>query len=250
MTFSISQRDLIDDLLEVRRREDGDLDNFISATNKERTFVKNLENVQGDERDTIIISIGYGPRIAAGGLDSMHFGPVSSDGGERRLNVLFTRARVKCEVFSSFSSGDIDLARTTKPGARVLKRFLKFAETGVLDVPVPVGDPDSYFEEAVGKYIAQLNYDYDFQVGSAGYRIDLAVKHPQRAGEYILAIECDGATYHSARWARERDRLRQKVLEDQGWNFHRVWSTDWFHNPNGAKARLAEAIEMAKLRAN
>jgi very-short-patch-repair endonuclease len=213
-------------------------------------FVKNLENVQGDERDAIIISIGYGPRIANAGLDSMHFGPVSSDGGERRLNVLFTRARIRCEVFASFSSGDIDLARTTRAGARVLKRFMRFAETGILDVPSPMGDPDSPFEEAVGKYIGSLNYEFDFQVGSAGFKIDLAVKHPERPGEYILAIECDGATYHSARWARERDRLRQQVLEDHGWHFHRIWSIDWFRNSERAKARLADAIEVARLRAN
>ena len=248
VTFSISQRDLIDDFLELRRREDSELDAFASKNAREMMFVKNLENVQGDERDAIIISIGYGPRIANSGLDSMHFGPVSTDGGERRLNVLFTRARARCEVFASFSSGDIDLARTTKPGPRVLKRFMRFAETGILDVPLPVGDPDSPFEEAVGRFVRTLNYEFDFQVGSAGFIIDLAVKHPDRPGEYILAIECDGATYHSARWARERDRLRQQVLEDKGWHFHRIWSTDWFRNPENAKARLAEAIEVARIR--
>jgi very-short-patch-repair endonuclease len=250
VTFSISQRDLIEDLLEQKRREDSELDDFISRVSREAMFVKNLENVQGDERDAIIISVGYGPRIAGSGLDSMHFGPVSTDGGERRLNVLFTRARVRCEVFASFSFGDIDLARTKKPGARVLKRFMKFAETGVLDAPLPAGDPDSPFEEAVGRYLRQLNYAFDFQVGSAGFRIDLAIKHPARTGEYILAVECDGATYHSARWARERDRLRQEVLENQGWRFHRIWSTDWFRNPDRAKAKLAEAIELAAIRAN
>lgn len=250
VTFSIQQRDLIDDLLELKRRTDSELDSFVSKVSSETMFVKNLENVQGDERDAIIISIGYGPRLAGAGLDSMYFGPVSNDGGERRLNVLFTRARVRCEVFASFSSGEIDLARTKRSGARVLKRFMRFAETGSLDVPMPAGDPDSPFEEAVGKYIGQLDYTSDFQVGSAGFKIDLAVKHPQRPGEYILAIECDGATYHSARWARERDRLRQQVLEDQGWLFHRIWSTDWFRNPEEAKAKLAEAIEVARLRAN
>ena len=127
---------------------------------------------------------------------------------------------------------------------------MKFAETGVLDAPLPAGDPDSPFEEAVGRYLRQLNYAFDFQVGSAGFRIDLAIKHPARTGEYILAVECDGATYHSARWARERDRLRQEVLENQGWRFHRIWSTDWFRNPDRAKAKLAEAIELAAIRAN
>jgi very-short-patch-repair endonuclease len=95
-----------------------------------------------------------------------------------------------------------------------------------------------------------LNYEVDLQVRSVGFKIDLAVKHPTRHGEYILAVECDGASYHRAQWARERDRLRQQVLEDQGWHFHRIWSTDWFHQPEKAKARLAEAIEAARLRAN
>src|SRR5579871_3254880 len=150
VTFSISQRDLIEDLLELKRRENSELDAYMQKSDREPMFVKNLENVQGDERDTIIISVGYGPRIAGSGLDSMHFGPVSAEGGERRLNVLFTRARVRCEVIVSFSSGDIDLARTTKEGPRILKRFLKYAETGKLDLPFATGgDADSPFEEAV-----------------------------------------------------------------------------------------------------
>jgi hypothetical protein len=249
VTFSISQRNLIDDLLELKRREDAELDAYMQKTDREQMFVKNLENVQGDERDAIIISVGYGPRIAGSGLDSMQFGPISNEGGERRLNVLFTRARVRCEVIVSFSSGDIDLERTTKEGPRVLKRFLKYAETGKLDLPYATGgDADSPFEESVAKYIEQLGYLADAQVGSAGFKIDLAVKNPKRPGEYILAVECDGATYHSARWARERDRLRQEVLEGLGWKFYRIWSTDWFRTPERAKARLAEGIKTAELR--
>jgi very-short-patch-repair endonuclease len=212
-------------------------------------FVKNLENVQGDERDVIIISIGYGPRIIGARLDSMHFGPVSAEGGERRLNVLFTRARVRCEVFTSFNSEDIDLARTTKEGARVLKRYLRFAERGTLDLPLPTGaGADSPFEEAVARAIVEIGFGVEAQVGSAGFKIDLAVKHPDQPGRYILAVECDGATYHSARWARERDRLRQEILEDLGWSFHRIWSTDWFYNPKRERQRLAEAIQFAKAR--
>ena len=250
VTFSISQRDLIEDLLELKRRDDTKLDSFMQTAPREMLFVKNLENVQGDESDAIMISIGYGPRIAGAGLDSMHFGPVSADGGERRLNVLFTRARVRCEVFSSFGSGDIDLARTSKAGPRVLKRFLRYAESGSLDLAAPTGgDYDSPFEEAVANFIGQIGYLADAQVGSSGFKIDLAVKHPSRPGEYILAVECDGAAYHSARWARERDRLRQQVLERHGWTFHRIWSTDWFRNREKAKQRLIEAIETARMKA-
>jgi hypothetical protein len=221
----------------------------VANSEREPVFVKNLENVQGDERDAIIVSIGYGPRTASAGLDSMNFGPVSAEGGERRLNVLFTRAQVRCEIFVSFNSADIDLARTTKEGSRVLKRFLRFAETGTLDLPLPTGGgADSPFEEAVARAIAELGFAADAQVGSAGFKIDLAVKHPDQPGRYILAVECDGATYHSARWARERDRLRQEILENLGWSFHRIWSTDWFHNRRREEQKLAEAISFAKAR--
>jgi very-short-patch-repair endonuclease len=249
VTFSISQRELIDDLLEVRRRESPDLESFMQRTDKEPLFIKNLENVQGDERDVIFISIGYGPRIAGSGLDSMSFGPVSSDGGERRLNVLFTRARFRTEVFSSFGSSDIDLARAKTEGARILKRFLHYAETGHIGAPEPTGGGfDSPFEEAVARAIEDFGHRADSQVGSAGYKIDLAIQHPAQPGRYILAVECDGAAYHSARWARERDRLRQEVLEQRGWSFHRIWSTDWFRNPSTERAKLLEAIEKAKIR--
>jgi very-short-patch-repair endonuclease len=243
VTFSTVQRDLVSDLLDERRRTDPVLDNFLhSAT--EDVFVKNLENVQGDERDVILVSVGYGPRQPGSRLDSMNFGPVSSDGGERRLNVLFTRARYRCQVFVSFDSSDIDLTRATGEGPRVLKRFLAFAETGVLDQPrVSPADFDSAFEEDVANVIASLGYLVDAQVGSAGFRIDLAVRDPYRPGRYILAVECDGATYHGALWARERDRLRQDILEGLGWTFYRIWSTDWFHRREAEIDRLKRALE-------
>jgi hypothetical protein len=212
----------------------------------EEVFVKNVENVQGDERDVILLSIGYGPRSAGGRLDSLNFGPVSKEGGERRLNVLFTRARYRCEVFVSFDSGDIDLSRATNKGAEVLKHFLAYAETGVLDQPVITGeDHDSPFEEDVARVIRGFQYDVDAQVGSAGFKIDLGVRDPEKPGRYILAVECDGATYHGALWARERDRLRQQILEDLGWRFHRIWSTDWFYRRSDEIERLQEALSAA-----
>ena len=213
-TFSIEQRRLIENLLEAARRGDEALDRFVAGKQSgEDVFVKNLENVQGDERDIILVSIGYGPRVAGTGLDSMNFGPVSKEGGERRLNVLFTRARFRCDVFASFGSGDINLEGARSEGARVLKQFLRFGETGSLDLPTPRGGFDSPFEEEVFDAITAMDYQADSQVGDAGYRIDLAIVHPDKPGEYILAVECDGAAYHSAAWARERDRLRQEVLE-------------------------------------
>ena len=138
VTFSSPQRDAISDLLEIKRRNDDALDSFLREGKSEDTFVKNLENVQGDERDVILVSVGYGPRIAGARLDSMAFGPVSKDGGERRLNVLFTRARSRCEIFCSFTSGDIDPDRAKREGPRVLKRFLQYAETGVLEQHEPL----------------------------------------------------------------------------------------------------------------
>jgi very-short-patch-repair endonuclease len=243
VTFSMTQKQLIDDLLEVERRKDQALERFAARLGTDEIFVKNIETVQGDERDVIFVSVGYGPRQAGLGLDSMSFGPVSSEGGERRLNVLFTRARFKCEVFVSFQSGDIDLSRTTQRGPQVLKRFLKFGETGSADLPYAIGGFDSPFEQSVADAIHAMGFEVDSQVGSVGFRIDLAVKNPEQLGSYIIAVECDGASYHSSKSARERDRLRQSVLEGLGWQFYRIWSTDWFKRPDREKEKLRSAIK-------
>jgi hypothetical protein len=247
VTFSFAQRNLITELLEVRRRQDAALDQFIREGQLEDTFVKNIENVQGDERDVIFVSVGYGPVVAGGRLSSMSFGPVNGEGGERRLNVLFTRARIRCDVFASFDPGDIDLSRAAGEGPRILKRFLEFAKNGRLDENVPTGlDADSPFEEDVADVIRGYGFLADPQVGSAGFRVDLGIRHPDRPGAFILAVECDGATYHSALWARERDRLRQDVLEHLGWRFHRIWSTDWFYNRRVEIERLRAALFEAR----
>jgi DNA polymerase III delta prime subunit len=247
VTFSFAQRNLITELLEYARRSDTILDDFLRQGQVEDIFVKNIENVQGDERDVILISVGYGPAIAGGRLTSMSFGPVNSDGGERRLNVLFTRARVRCEIFASFDPGDIDVSRTAGAGPRILKRFLDYAKNGQLEERMPTGMPtETPFEDDVAMAIRTFGYLADPQVGSAGFRIDLGIRHPDRPGTYILAVECDGATYHSALWARERDRLRQDVLEHLGWVFHRIWSSDWFYNRQVEIERLRKALLSAK----
>lgn len=251
VSFSVRQRDMITELLEHARRADPMLDELLRENKFENVFVKNIENVQGDARDVIFISVGYGPNIAGGRLESMRFGPVNSDGGERRLNVLFSRARARWEVFASFAPGDIDPSRMSKIGPRVLKKFLSFAETGQLDTPAPTGaDPDSPFEEDVANEIRKLGYDVDYQVGSGGFRIDLGVRNPDLADQYMLAVECDGATYHSALWARERDRLRQGVLEGLGWTFHRIWSTDWFQRRAQEIARLQSVLDETRAAAS
>lgn len=246
VAFSKAQADMLTDVLELARRRDPVLDGFLREGRAEDVFVKNIENVQGDERDVILISVGYGPQEPNGRLTSMMFGPVNGEGGERRLNVLFSRARVRCEVFASFDPGDIDLSRTTRDGPRVLKRFLDFAKTGVIEQHAPTGlDHDSPFEADVAAVIRSLGFEADPQVGSAGFRIDLGVRHPDRPGQYLMAVECDGAAYHGALWARERDRLRQDILENLGWRFHRIWSTDWFHDRKRETDRLRAALEAA-----
>ena len=250
VAFSKAQSDMLTEVMELERRRDPVLDAFLREGQHEDVFVKNIENVQGDERDVILISVGYGPQQPNGRLTAMSFGPVNGEGGERRLNVLFSRARVRCEVFASFDPGDIDPARTTREGPRVLKRFLDFARTGKMAEHSVTGlEADSPFEEDVARVIRSLGYEADAQVGSSGFRLDIGVRHPDRPGQYIAAVECDGAAYHSALWARERDRLRQDILEMLGWRFHRIWSTDWFHRRDAEIRRLAEALDSARVAA-
>ncbi len=246
-SFGMAQMRAIQEQLEILRHRDPSCEGFFAAHPQEPFFVKNLENVQGDERDVIFISVGYG-RTREGYL-TMNFGPLNKEGGERRLNVLITRARRRCEVFSNLRADDIDLARTNARGVVALKAFLKYAETGILDVPRPPqeGEAGSPFEEAVAQALRGLGFEVHHQVGSAGFRLDLAVVDSKRPGRYLLGIECDGATYHSARWARDRDRLRQEVLESLGWRIHRIWSTDWFRDPDRELRRVVESIEKAKV---
>lgn len=244
--FSVSQRDAILDALESLRREHPELEPFFSTAHPhEPFFVKNLENVQGDERDVILISVGYG-RDASGYL-AMNFGPLNREGGERRLNVLITRAKLRCVVFSSIQHADIDLNRSQAGGVRALKTFLKYAETGILGTADPhTGrEPDSPFERAVMEALQKEGHVVHPQVGVAGFFIDLAVVDPEAPGRYLLGIECDGAAYHSSRSARERDRQRQAVLEDHGWVLHRIWSTDWFMAPERELKKVLKAIMRA-----
>jgi len=248
VTFSKAQADMINEVLEYQRQRDPVLAAFLREGKAEDVFIKNIENVQGDERDVILISVGYGPQQPNGPLTNMNFGPINGEGGERRLNVLFSRARVRCEVFASFDPGDIDPNRNKREGPRVLKRLLEYAKSGIMDERVPTGlGADSYFEEDVADVITSLGYIADLQVGTAGFRIDIGVRHPDRPGQYLVAVECDGAAYHSALWARERDRLRQGILENLGWEFHRIWSTDWFHHRKREIEKLQEKLMQARL---
>ena len=236
--FSVAQREAIYEAL--RRRGIGhEAETF--APKDERLFVKNLEAVQGDERDVMFISIGYGKD--AEGNFYQNFGPLSKDGGERRMNVLISRARERCVVFSSINSGDIS-AESKPLGTRMLRDFLHYAETGKIAAgQVTGGEFDSPFEEAVAIALRSRGYRVEPQVGVSGFRIDLGILHPEKPGRFILGIECDGAAYHSSRSARDRDRLRQEVLERLGWQLYRIWSTDWFRRPAKETERLVRSIE-------
>jgi very-short-patch-repair endonuclease len=243
VAFSKDQQQAVQDACE-KLIEPGLLAEYNALHPFEPFKVKNLETVQGDERDVIFISIGYG-RDLSGHL-SMNFGPLNRESGGRRLNVLITRSKKRTEVFSSIRSGDIIVDEQRESGLRALKVFLEFAETGILeDRRVQGEEEDSEFEVQVREGLERRGYSVDIQVGTAGFRIDLAVRHPKKPGQYILGVECDGATYHSARSARDRDKLRQAVLESRGWTLHRVWSTDWWRDRDAALSRCVSAIEAA-----
>lgn len=243
-TLSISQREAVEDAIEQLRRTDASAEGFFNLGNEEPFFVKNLENIQGDERDVIYLSVGYGRD--ANGTFSMQFGPINTEGGWRRMNVLVTRARRRVEVFSSITYRDIDLGRTTSRGVKVLKSYLEFAETGNIQYPVITErEIGSEFQEAVTDELHRQGLLVEPEVGVAGFFIDIGVKHPEKPGMYILGIECDGATYHSARSARERDRLRQEILEGLGWRIHRIWSLDWFNNREREIRKVLDAYEKA-----
>lgn len=244
-TFSVSQRKVIQDELELLRRLNPDLEEFFNAHPSEPFFVKNLENVQGDERDVIMISVGYARN--AQGYMAMRFGPLGSEGGERRLNVLISRAKRRCEVFASITDEDIDLERAKGKGIFAFKLFLQYARTGRISLAQRTErEMDSVFEEQVADALQKAGYQVHPQVGIAGFFIDLAIADPDMPGRYLIGIECDGRAYHSSRSARERDRLRQAVLEDHGWIIHRIWSTDWFQRPEEQLERTLQAIESAK----
>ena len=244
-TFSMRQRDAIQDELEVLRRHNEDCEAYFHAHPDEPFFVKNLENVQGDERDVIFISVGYGRNSS--GRVYQNFGPLNREGGERRLNVLISRAKQRCEVFTNLHADDIRLTTNSRNGVQAFKKFLAFAESGVMaDIPVSSGkEAASPFQQEVADSLRSLGYEVHDEVSSSGFFVDIGVVDPDHPGRYILGIECDGAAYHSSRSARERDRLRESVLVGLGWRMHRIWSTDYFNNPGRELKRAVTAIEEA-----
>lgn len=244
VTFNQPQQALIETLLDARRRTNAVLDRALSTNSTEPLFIKNLENVQGDERDVIFFSITFGPDAA--GKTTMNFGPLNGEGGHRRLNVAISRAREAVVIYSTLMPEQIDLAKVRAAGARDLKNYLQFALKGpraLVEQRSPTGlEPDSPFEVAVIRMLRDRGWTVHPQVGCSGYRIDIGVVDPRAPGRYLVGIECDGASYHSGATARDRDRLRQHVLEGLEWRIHRIWSTDWWLNAEGEIESLAAKL--------
>ena len=244
-TFNIKQQQAILEEVELYLRKHPKLEKYFSSDMDEHFFVKNLETIQGDERDVIFISVGYGKD--QNGHLSLNFGPLNREGGERRLNVLITRAREKCVVFSNFRHTEIQLNENAAFGLRALKSFLKYSETKRLESTYRIeNENETAFEDSIYEFLNVHDYHVHKQVGCAGFRIDLAVLDPKDSGRYLLGIECDGESYHSSPVARDRDRLRQQILEGLGWHIYRVWSTDWYRNRVESEKRLLKAVENAK----
>ena len=248
-TFSTKQQELIRREVDLLLRDNPDVESLMRPENGEHFFVKNLETVQGDERDTMLISIGYG--FDENHRLSRNFGPLNQTGGERRLNVLITRARERCVVFANFRGYDLAVESDTPDGVAALSAFLTYAETRNA-APLSAGEdisPDvaDLFPETVARMLEDNGYAVARNVGCAGFRIDLAVLHPETDGVYMAGILCDGPFYWSAADARDRDRLRGQVLEGLGWNLIRIWSPEWFQHPASCtKVLLDFLVDAAK----
>jgi len=249
VTLNSEQQRTIEDLLDDARRRYPEIEPYFQATDeRDPVFVKNLESVQGDERDVIIFSLAYGPTEPGARSMSMNFGPLNKQGGERRLNVAITRATTEVLVFSSFDSSMIDLSRTSALAVEHLKQYLEFAEKGPLALAAQstadygVDQFDSDFEQAVAWALRDLGWKVQTQVGVSKFRVDLGVIHPDHPGLFLAGVECDGATYHGSPSARDRDRTRQAVLENLGWRLIRLWSTDFFRDNRAAINKIHQAL--------
>ena len=244
ITFNTEQQSLVQDFLDKICREDSRLEWFFADDREEPVIVKNLENIQGDERDVMLFSVTFGPDLA--GKLTMNFGPINGTGGEKRLNVAITRARRELHVFSSIRAEQIDLGRTRALGVQHLKNFLDYAEKGPIALPSrdegSLGPAESPFEEAVAEVLRSKGWEVRTQIGVSGFRVDLGIIHPDFAGGYLAGVECDGARYHSSATARDRDKLRQAVLEGLGWTILRIWSTDWFRNSSDVSKRIHDKL--------
>jgi len=245
VTFSIAQMETVEEAIERRLREQPEYEHFFKEDRLEGFFVKNLENVQGDERDVMIFSVGYGydPKRQM----TLNFGPLNKAGGERRLNVAVTRAREKVVLVTSIKSSDIEVNASSAVGVQALRGYLEYAEKSHDDSKTEqqLGKFDSALEAAVASEISRMDYSVVPKVGCSVYPIDMGVVDPANPGCYLLAIECDGATYRASNSARDRDRLREQVLRQLGWRIHRVWSPDWVARRDSEVRRLKDALDQA-----
>lgn len=247
ITMNAEQMRLTEDLLDKARRGHPEIEPYFSEELLEPVVVRNLETAQGDERDLILLGIGFGPTEPGGKTMSMDFGKLNREGGWRRLNVAVTRARTEMKVFTSFDPGMIDLTRTSQRAIADLKHFIEFADRGPRALAEAVkgslGGADSPFEEAVTWALQRRGWNVVPQVGVSKFRIDLGIVHPDRPGDFLIGVECDGATYHSAATARDRDKVRSSILESLGWKLARVWSTDWWIDKERATDKLHGLIQ-------
>ena len=242
IAFSVAQQNLIEDLLQERLDGDAALQEAAAAM-YEPIFVKNLENVQGDERDVILFSVGYGPD--KNGKVSMNFGPLNNSGGERRLNVAVSRSRKEMLVYSSLRPSDIDLNRSKAKGVAGLKHFLEFAESQML---VQCGKQlatrhDDVIAKQVAQAVEQLGYTVSVGVGRSQFKIDVAVSDPDNPDKYLLGILIDGEGYRDTQTTRDREIVQPSVLTGLGWNVMRMWSVDWINNPQRVIDRIADVLK-------
>tara|TARA_B110000483_G_scaffold51577_1_gene64135 strand:+ start:392 stop:4738 length:4347 start_codon:yes stop_codon:yes gene_type:complete len=245
VTMNLFQTESIEDDINKKKLEFPIIEEYENSwkdTGEEFT-VKNLENVQGDERDVIFISTLFGPE-SPGSKVKQTFGPINNKGGQRRLNVLFTRARHNLHLYTSLSSNDIQ-SEGAPEGRQIFKAYIEYAKTGKLEI----GDtnsgrePPNDFQLFIGEGIKKMGYEIAHEVGVSGFFIDIGVKHKSFPDGFLLGVECDGRAYHSSKSARDRDILRQEILEGLGWNIYRIWSTDWFKDPNKELKKLDNYIK-------
>ena len=253
ITFGVVQEFAIESAINKMRQQYPEHEAFFAEDREEAFFVKSLENVQGDERDTILFSIGYAKDSS--GKMAMRFGPLSMSGGERRLNVAVTRAKYNIKLIGSILPTDIDTERVSQEGPKLLRKYIEFAMRGIEVLQNDAGSAgnvqfESPLEESICQFLLSKGYGVSMRVGCSDYKLDMAVKHPDVDGVFVLGIECDGASYYSTRTARERNRLRDYVLDMMGWKIYRIWSTDWIKDNAKEKQQLLKAVESAILSFN
>lgn len=249
VAMNAQQKEAIEDVIAEALGQRPDILPLMDSSLHEPFFVKSLENVQGDERDAMMISVGYGKD--ANGHLSLNFGPLNMEGGWRRLNVLITRAKWQTTLVTGIRSHELSGISPNNRGAVALRDFIAYAERHCeLPQPpsIPTAEETNDFEDAVATALRDRGLTVDQQVGASKFRIDLAIRDRRDPSRYVLGVECDGATYHSTRTARDRDILRQRVLESMGWSIHRVWSTAWFHDQDRAIERVLFSLSLAEAR--